>query len=142
MKAQPLIVIVFMVAVTLLLMLAMAEQGMNAKADIQSPLSIVLTDRIESCPNSDITFTPAFTVYLPAVLKMIPGIYGKVTYQGTSVSGLKVQLLDNLGTKVSTVTMQTDGGYLFAGVPSLPTGQTYWVRYFNGSSGGNTTNPN
>jgi hypothetical protein len=69
-------------------------------------------------------------------------IYGKVTYQGTSVSGLKVQLHDNLGTKVSTVTLQTDGGYLFAGVPNLPTGQTYWVGYFNGSSGGNTTDPN
>jgi hypothetical protein len=143
MKAQLFIVFVFVAVVTLLLILATAGQEVDAKTDVQSPLLVILIDHKESWQNpshltdlghtSSITFTPAFTVYLPSVLKMTPGIYGKVTYQGLPISGVSVQLLDNLYTKVSTVTTQSDGSYLFASVPSPPIGQSYWVRYFNSS---------
>ena len=60
------------------------------------------------------------------------GIYGRVTYYGSAVSGAPLTLRFWNGTtwseKASTTT-GADGSYLFGSVPSLGAGQVYYVRY-------------
>jgi hypothetical protein len=70
------------------------------------------------------------------------GIYGKVTYNGAPAAGLALDLRHWNGASYSTqatTTTASDGGYSFTGVPSLPSGHSYYVRYVNGNI---TNNPN
>ena len=64
------------------------------------------------------------------------GIYGRVTEKGNPVSGVPLDLRLYNGSSYSTVASTTtgaDGRYLFAGVPSLGSGQRYFVQYVNRS---------
>src|SRR3972149_2135057 len=61
-----------------------------------------------------------------------------VTYQGSPVAGVNLALRFYNGSSWSTAlttATQADGTYRFTGVPSLTTGQRYYVRYSNGSDG-------
>ncbi|HUW12396.1 MAG TPA: S8 family serine peptidase, partial [Anaerolineae bacterium] len=72
------------------------------------------------------TATPTATAHLPA------GIYGRMTYNGASVSGVELRLRFWDGSSWSTassVSTRSDGGYRFAEVPSLQANQSYYVRY-------------
>jgi hypothetical protein len=71
------------------------------------------------------------------------GIYGQVTHMSSPVAGINLVLRFYDGSAWSTVlttATQADGIYRFTGVPSLTTGQIYYVRFNNGSDG-NPGNP-
>jgi hypothetical protein len=71
------------IGLALLLIWAVAAQGTKVAADIQTASSAISTDRTESHSNNqnaaslgytpDITFIPAFTIYLPAIFKNYVG---------------------------------------------------------------------
>lgn len=68
------------------------------------------------------------------------GIYGRVTNNGQLIGGIPLELrrYDASGeTTVATTTTDSNGNYVFSGVPTLPSGYRYYVRY-----GPNGTNPN
>ncbi len=79
MKRQLFVVFALTTGVALLLTWAVAAQGAKVTTDIQSASSVISTDCTEFRSNhqnavslghtADITFTPAFTTYLPAVFK-------------------------------------------------------------------------
>ncbi len=88
---------------------------------------------------ADITFTPAFTSYLPLIAKPPAGIFGKVTYQGAPASGAWIQVWHcNV---VSTgwacleapqyTTSGPDGIYQFTTAPTLGSDQVYAVQFYN-----------
>jgi len=55
-----------------------------------------------------------------------------VTYNGAAAPNIQLRLIvyDELSaTAVQTTTTGVDGGYLFSGVPTLPAGQRYYVRF-------------
>lgn len=62
-----------------------------------------------------------------------PGIYGRVTVDGTPAVDIELDLRAHLGseTTVITTTTDVDGHYVFADPPSLPFGAAYYVRYVN-----------
>lgn len=70
------------------------------------------------------------------------GIYGAVTYKGNPQQGVHLILRFYDGSNWSTwgdpVVTDADGNYLFTGMPTLASGQKYYVRYDNGKNG----NPN
>ncbi|MGE5603100.1 MAG: S8 family serine peptidase, partial [Nitrososphaerales archaeon] len=82
-------------------------------------------------------------IYLPLVVRTPvtnAGIYGLVTYNGAPAGGLTLDLRHWNGSGYSTqatTTTGSDGRYSFTGVPSLPTGHSYYVRYLNSSVPGN-----
>lgn len=66
-------------------------------------------------------------------------ISGQVAYQGLPIAGITLALQFYDGSSWSTVlttTTQSDGSYLFEEVPSLVSGQRYYVRYDNGEGVG------
>ncbi len=82
--------------------------------------------------------------FLPLVMRVVPtptptptprlGINGRLTYHGSAASGLKLSLVryDGANTYLVAATVTgSDGRYNFAGVPSLPAGQEYYVEYDN-----------
>ncbi|GEM_PF-6723535 len=78
-----------------------------------------------------------FTVYLPFVQKSpAPGLYGRITLSGTSLSNAYVHILKYIRSN-RTLYLQgktrTDsaGNYRFSGLPSLTSGQEYWVEFLN-----------
>ena len=62
------------------------------------------------------------------------GIYGRVTQNGSSASGVSLDLRFYNGSSWSTqATTSTDSGgnFQFTGAPSLTAGQIYYVQYYN-----------
>lgn len=97
----------------------------------------------------------ASVLYLPAVLRQVPptptptatptatpapaGIYGRVTYNGSPVAGLPLDLRHWDGSAYTTdrtTTTDIDGRYVFLDAATLPENHSYYVRYINNS--GNT----
>ncbi|UCH58580.1 MAG: S8 family serine peptidase, partial [Anaerolineales bacterium] len=81
---------------------------------------------------------PTEFVYLPMVVKHNPsptmGINGTVTLNGSPIPGVSLDLRFYNGSDWSTqatTTTGADGSYSFTGVPSLTTGQKYYVLYLN-----------
>ncbi len=65
------------------------------------------------------------------------GIYGQVTYQGTPIADVPLLLRFYDGSGWSTMSetyTDAEGHYRFTDVPSLDSGQKYYVRYYNGST--------
>ena len=78
-------------------------------------------------------------VYLPLVLRSYPpaGINGQVRLGGAAVSGVSLQLRYFNGSSWSTratTTTDSNGRYNFMGIPSLSSGQRYYVLYSNPST--------
>lgn len=135
------------VGVALLFVSAVADQEIQAKNEVESTLSIGFVDQTAQEPRNDvsvnmdhtadITFTPAFTAYLPVIVNSppsIPGIYGQATYQGTPIGGIELTLQQHINGSfypVLTTTTQSDGRYLFTNVPDLAEFTAYVVRYMN-----------
>ena len=95
----------------------------------------------------EISFTPAYTAYLPFISNVRPtplaGIYGQIRYQGTPVTNTEVQLqrCDNQGTywQCSSLNRQfttTDqsGRYQFTAAARLQNDQKYRVQFYNDDS--------
>ncbi len=105
-------------------------------------------------PTPTPTITPTLppmsrVAYLPLILRLSPplatptpaptptaqppvGIYGRVTYNYHPGAGLKLTLRQyNANSDVTVATTYADGqgNYRFAGVPTLPSGYKYYVRY-------------
>ena len=83
---------------------------------------------------TNITFTPAFTTYLPLVVNLPAGIYGRVTYQGNPIGGIELTLQWFVASDfytVLTTTTQSDGSYMFTNAPDLAPSTGYAVRYMN-----------
>jgi len=89
--------------------------------------------------NCSIDYPPA--LFLPVVMKNFTpgvegGIHGRATENGSAAAAVSLDLRyyngSSWSTKASTTT-GADGRYLFAGVPSLGSGQRYYVRYWNTS---------
>lgn len=74
------------------------------------------------------------TMYLPSLLVGGGTVMGQVVSSRGSVAGHAVALFLNPGTgpstEVKTVLLGNDGRYMFANVPVLTTGQSYWVGFF------------
>lgn len=90
---------------------------------------------------------PATTnVYLPLISMSngsTPGIYGRVLNNGTAIGGISLSLRFYNGStwsSYSTTTTAADGTYGFTGLPSLTSGQYYYVKFQNTAvaSGGNS----
>lgn len=102
-----------------------------------NPLNIVMDGNKNIIAN----FAPlSRSVYLPFVsnnqISGSRGIYGRVTDGGIAAVGIYLELRfyngSSYSTRASTMTT-TDGRFSFTGVPSLNTGQRYYVRYQNSS---------
>ncbi len=64
------------------------------------------------------------------------GLYGRVTKGSAAATGVALHLQRWDGANsvtVATTTTAADGGYVFTGVPSLPSGAIYYVVYSNSS---------
>jgi hypothetical protein len=76
-----------------------------------------------------------YKLYLPLVMKDVrSGINGKVTYQGNPIGGITIELRfwnGSLYSSMGTTTTQADGVYQFTSAPSLDSGLSYYVRYWN-----------
>ncbi len=80
---------------------------------------------------------PLAKVFLPMIIKPQPGIMGYVTVNGIAAAGVPLDLRFFNGSSWSTLaSTSTDsaGKYLFTGVPSLGSGQRYYVRFLNPST--------
>ena len=112
-----------------------------------SASALVVTQAAESpalVHTAEITFTPAFTTYLPLVSSFIvlppAGIHGQVTYQGAPITNVEIQLIlwhktgngwaSSSGDTLYTST-DADGRYQFATADSLDADQKYTVRFMN-----------
>jgi hypothetical protein len=93
---------------------------------------------------ADITFTPAYTAYVPVVINTVPlqpaGIYGQVTYQGAPIDGQEIllQLCNHSGNSWTcsakdTFFTQSGGYYQFTTAASLGSNQRYVVVFKNTS---------
>lgn len=75
------------------------------------------------------------TVFLPFISYEISTIYGQVTFGNLGPwPDVKLDLRFFNGTEWSTIattTTDSDGNYVFTNVPSLLSGQRYYVRYLN-----------
>lgn len=85
---------------------------------------------------------PITQIFLPLVQKAKPrlGINGTVTENGAPATGVSLDLRFYNGSYWSTLAITTtdaDGDYFFTDIPSLGSGQRYYVRYQNTSTGGN-----
>ncbi|MCX6035492.1 MAG: hypothetical protein NTV38_11045 [Chloroflexi bacterium] len=85
------------------------------------------------------------TIYLPLVLNNYcstsMGINGRVSFNGAAAAGVSLQLLFYNGSTWSTYATKTtaaDGTYSFTGAASLSSGQRYYVRFQNSTSGPDT----
>jgi len=67
----------------------------------------------------------------------LPGIHGRVTYQGNPIGGVTIDLRFFNGSSYSTIrttTTQANGGYQFVSLPTLASGQQYSPLYSNSAS--------
>jgi hypothetical protein len=88
-------------------------------------------------PTQTPTFTPTATptptpTQTPTVTPTKPsGIYGRVTYNNTSASGVTLSLQESNDSEVTVATTSTDndGRYQFLGIPTLSSGHNYYVRF-------------
>jgi hypothetical protein len=97
---------------------------------------------INRAPPGTPTPTPTATATTPPP---VSGIYGQVRYNGNPIAGINLVLRYYDGSAWSTwgsaVATDASGNYRFTGVPSLGSGQKYYVYYANGSNG-NADNSN
>ncbi len=63
----------------------------------------------------------------------LPGIHGRITYQGVPIVGAPVSLQLYYST-IRTTTTQADGIYQFTDAPTLTSGQMYSARYLNSTN--------
>ncbi|MDQ7028482.1 MAG: hypothetical protein Q9O62_01230 [Ardenticatenia bacterium] len=79
------------------------------------------------------------SVFLPLITRSGPGgILGRVTVGGSPAGNVQLELRFYDGTGWSTLqttSTAADGTFAFTGVPSLGSGQEYYVRYVNPSAG-------
>jgi hypothetical protein len=81
---------------------------------------------------------PLYRTYLPVVLRLQPGIQGRITHGGAPAVSILVELRFFDGSSYSSagfVTTDGAGVYLFGSAASLGPGQSYYVRYENSSQG-------
>jgi hypothetical protein len=79
----------------------------------------------------------AYQAYAPIVTWGVTeapeaGISGRIAYQGSGIGNIDLELRFNDGSTWSTIATtitESDGRYLFTNIPSLGTGQKYYVRY-------------
>ena len=110
-----------------------------AEALSNGQLAVAWTGQISGSLQSQIQYT------IVDATPPVSGISGQVTFNGSGVGNLMLNLIKYDGMSESrymTTTTQADGSYSFAGAGNLTSGQYYYVRYWNGSSGGNTPNTN
>ena len=117
-----------------------ASEGTNAphQSRIDSILTTTDSRFAEFRYTTSISFTPAYTAYLPLISTPPAGIYGRITYQGLPVTNTQVELwrCDYQGTywqcssqnRQFTSTDQT-GRYQFTAAPSLQANQKYLVEF-------------
>jgi hypothetical protein len=78
---------------------------------------------------------PPYLLYLPLVTNnFMSGISGRVTYQGNPIGGIPIELRFWNGSSYSSMGFaytQTNGSYQFTSAPSLGSGQSYYIRYWN-----------
>jgi len=146
--------LMLIVGTTLVFVWLVIAPALGARAHETASVSAVTLD-LSSAPirqvktvgltrTTDITFTLAYTAYLPLVSNVRPlqpaGIYGQVTYQGTPIDGLEIQLLlwNHVGggwTSSSGDTLyaatQAGGQYQFTAASSLGSDQKYTVAFKN-----------
>ena len=74
-------------------------------------------------------------IILEAIFRPVgTGIYGRVNYQGWAQSDVAISLQFYNGstfTTIATTTTDWNGNYSFVGLPSLGSGQLYYVQFFN-----------
>jgi len=83
-------------------------------------------------PTRTATATLTATPTLAPTSQQPSGIYGRITYRGTAISGVPLTLWFWNGTAWSDkayTTTSADGSYLFGSPPGLTTGQVYEVVY-------------
>lgn len=76
----------------------------------------------------------SYTSFLPLVARDRTGIQGRVVEHGQPVGGVALQLrfFNGAGwTTLRTTTTGSDGQYAFENIPTLGSGQAYYVRYDN-----------
>lgn len=114
-----------------------------ALAQQEHPHAIVTTAQVFLSDPGKWAFTGAIPVGPPSSLTSSApaqpaGIYGRVTNNGQLIGGIPLELRRydaSSETTVATTTTDSSGNYIFSGVPSLPSGYRYYVRY-----GPNSTN--
>ena len=77
---------------------------------------------------------PPWRTFLPLVIHPIPGLYGRVTLNGAAAYGILLDLRCFNGAYWYTLAQtntDADGNYAFKTLPSLITGQAYYVRFSN-----------
>lgn len=92
----------------------------------------VTVSKTASVPTTQFVFLPFITRGTAATA----GISGRVTLNGSPVGGVGLELRFYNGSAWSTLmttTTASDGTYRFTNVPSLSSGQKYYVRYVNPS---------
>lgn len=103
--------------------------------------TLTLTPTATATPTETETATPSPTPTATSTEtpEGPPGIYGRVTVNGQPVAGVYLVLRLFTGSAETTqgqpVHTNADGAYVFADVPALKTGQTYFVLYQNGANG-------
>ena len=157
MKIQRISLIAAIIGGVILIWMAMVLPTAThiAAAPITIPISGAASDAAIANEQSSslghtvgITFTPAFTSYLPILSNFIPGthagIYGKVTYQGSAVGGIELTLYrcnyngtywSCPGAQAQYTSTLADGSYQFTTAATLGSNQKYRVFLANG--GGN-----
>ncbi len=97
--------------------------------------SASVTAGIHSGTVARLDFTPAFTAYLPMVVRRPGELTGNVTFSNAPVAGISVTLryYDGVSySSIATTTTNADGVYDFVEYPALTnTSQAYWIRYNN-----------
>lgn len=104
-------------------------------------LSAIFTPQGSASPTPTATSTRTATPTKTATPTLTPnlGLYGRVTKGGAAAAGVALKLRRYNSTtddQVATTTTNADGRYVFTGVPSLPSGMAYYVKY-----GPNSTDP-
>lgn len=143
MKTRRLGLLVFIAGGMMLLVWLMVAPNISAHAtNLLSFASPALDSHTHPARNSqatrlvytaDITFTPAFTTYLPLISRPIASISGQITYQGVPIDGITVSLFrgpDSI--HLLTTTTQANGVYQFLGVPD--SGLSYYEVLYENSS--------
>lgn len=156
MKPRALFPLMFVVgAISLMLAWLLITPTPDAHAGIPGERSAVVlnhasaleqqAETVRLARTGDITFTPAYTAYLPLILNVFPpppaGIYGTVTYQGIPIDGLEIELqlcnpttYGRVCSSTRHTTTQWGGRYQFMTAASLGSDQTYFVSFSNSAS--------
>lgn len=129
-----------LMAVVLLLKPNFSAYAREPINPVPSRLTVTEAHPADLRSTADITFTPAYTAYLPFISNPKPpaGIYGRITYQGVPVTHTQVALwrcdyenaawLCRSTNRIFTTTDET-GQYQFTTAASLQANQKYHVGF-------------